>query len=229
MLQIGGYQKLTLLDFPGKVACTVFLGGCNFRCPFCHNSELFVPEVLYSEEEILAMIQKRARVLEGVAITGGEPTLQAGLHDFICKLRDMGLQVKRDSNGYRPEVLRQLLDEHLLDYVAMDIKSSPAGYPEVVGMPGIDMGRINESVHMLMSGDVPFEFRTTVVPELHSEEDFEEIGAWIAGPEAYFLQAFVDSELVFERKFSQPTPDLMERIKAIVQPYVPNVEIRGVN
>lgn len=227
-MKIAGYQKLTLLDFPGKLAATVFLGGCNFRCPFCHNSELFVPSEVYEEEDILKMIEGRRGVLEGVAITGGEPTLHAGLPDFMRKIRDMGLKVKLDSNGYRPEILESIITGGLADYIAMDIKSSPEHYAEVAGLPDIDMSKIRKSVDLLMSGNTPFEFRTTVIPELHSEEDFEAIAKWIAGDEPYFLQGYKDSEMVYDRKFSQPSPALMEQIRLIVLPLVPNTQIRGV-
>lgn len=229
MLEFAGYQKLTLLDYPGKLAATVFLGGCNFRCPFCHNSELFVPETLYPEEDILSMIRSRAGVLEGVAITGGEPTLHAGLPDFMRKVHELGLKVKLDTNGYRPEVLADILAEGLADYVAMDIKSSPAHYGEVAGVPELDMDRIRRSADLLMGGSVPFEFRTTVIPELHSEEDFVAIGEWLRGDEPYYLQAFRDSEMVFERRFSQPTAELMNSIREIVLPYLPNAQVRGVD
>lgn len=227
-MQFAGYQKLTLLDFPGRLAATVFTGGCNFRCPFCHNSELFVPTETYEEEDLLNMIKKRAGVLEGIAITGGEPTLHPGLPDFMRKVRDMGLMVKLDSNGYRPDVLKGILDEGLADYVAMDIKSSPEHYGEVAGLPDIDMNKIYESVDLLMSGKTPFEFRTTVIPELHAAEDFEAIADWIAGDEPYFLQGYKDSEMVYDRRFSQPTAELMEKIRDIVLPRLPNTQIRGV-
>ena len=227
-MQFAGYQKLTLLDFPGRLAATVFTGGCNFRCPFCHNSELFVPTETYEEEDLLNMIKKRAGVLEGVAITGGEPTLHPGLPDFMRKVRDMGLQVKLDSNGYKPDVLKSILDEGLADYVAMDIKSSPEHYGEVAGLPDIDMNKIYESVDLLMNGKTPFEFRTTVIPELHAAEDFTAIADWIAGDEPYFLQGYKDSEMVYDRRFSQPTAELMEKIRNIVLPRLPNTQIRGV-
>ena len=229
MIKIGGYQKLTLLDYPGKLAATVFLGGCNFRCPFCHNSELFEPEDNYPEEEVLNMIRKRATRIEGVAITGGEPTLQAGLADFMRAVKEMGLSVKLDSNGYRPEVLRSLYSEGLIDYLAMDIKSSPEHYAEVAGLPSIDMSRIYESVDLIRSSGVPYEFRTTVVPELHEESDFEAIGRWLAGPSPYFLQGYKDSARVYNRIYSQPTAELMERICGIVKPYLPNAQIRGID
>lgn len=228
MITFGGYQKLTLLDYPGKVACTVFTGGCNFRCPFCHNSELFVPSETFSEEDIMQMIAKRKNVLEGVAITGGEPTLQPGLTDFMRGVHDLGLLVKLDTNGYDPAKLKEILDNKLADYIAVDIKSSKEHYGEVAGLPNIDISKIEKSVDMLLSGDVPFEFRTTVIPELHAEDDFLAIGEWIRGDEPYFLQGYKDSEMVYDRKFSQPTLELMEKIKSIVIPYVPNTEIRGV-
>ena len=228
MLKIAGYQKLTLLDFPGKLASTIFLPGCNFRCPFCHNSELFSPTEFYNENEILEMIEKRSSVIEGVAITGGEPTLSPELPDFMKKIKNMGLAVKLDTNGYNPDILKSVVEAGLVDYVAMDIKSSKEHYGEVAGLPNIDISRIEESVSFLMSGKVPFEFRTTVVPELFADEDFVEIGKWIAGDEPYFLQGYVDSEMVCERKFSQPTAQLMEHIRKLVIPYVPNTKIRGV-
>ena len=174
------------------------------------------------------MIKKRAGVLEGVAITGGEPTLHPGLPDFMRKVRDMGLQVKLDSNGYKPDVLKSILDEGLADYVAMDIKSSPEHYGEVAGLPDIDMNKIYESVDLLMNGKTPFEFRTTVIPELHAAEDFTAIADWIAGDEPYFLQGYKDSEMVYDRRFSQPTAELMEKIRNIVLPRLPNTQIRGV-
>ena len=227
-MQFAGYQKLTLLDFPGRLAATVFTGGCNFRCPFCHNSELFVPTETYEEEDLLNIIKKRAGVLEGVDITGGEPTLHPGLPDFLRKVRDMGLMVKLDSNGYKPDVLKSILDEGLADYVAMDIKSSPEHYGEVAGLPDIDMNKIYESVDLLMNGKTPFEFRTTVIPELHAAEDFTAIADWIAGDEPYFLQGYKDSEMVYDRRFSQPTAELMEKIRDIVLLRLPNTQIRGV-
>lgn len=228
MLKIGGYQKLTLLDFPGKLAATIFLPGCNFRCPFCHNSELFSPTDFYDENEILDMIKKRSSVIEGVAITGGEPTLSPELPDFMRKIKDMGLAVKLDTNGYNPDILKSIIEAGLADYVAMDIKSSKEHYGEVADLPNIEISRIEQSVDFLMNGNVAFEFRTTVVPELFADEDFIEIGKWIAGNEPYFLQGFVDSEMVFDRRFSQPSKKLMEHIRGLVLPYVPNVKIRGV-
>jgi len=228
MLKIGGYQKTTLLDYPGKLAATIFLGSCQFRCPFCHNSELFSPEELYDEDEILAMLRKRRGILDGVAITGGEPTLSPELPDFMRKLKDMGFLVKLDSNGYKPDTLRSIVEAGLADYVAMDIKSAPSHYGEVAGLPELDISRIRESVSFLMGSGIDYEFRTTVVPELHGEDDFEEIADWLSGPSKYYLQAFKDSEMVHGGRFSQPSPALMEHLLEIVRPKLPNAEIRGI-
>lgn len=194
-----GLNKTTLLDYPGCVAATIFTGGCNFRCPFCHNSGLvLMPSAgeVISEEEVLAFLKKRRNVLKGVCITGGEPTLQADLPDFISRIREIGYQVKLDTNGYKPKTLKSLLEEGLLDYVAMDIKNSPDKYAVSSGMDGMEhdfnLGKIRESVDLLMGGSVEYEFRTTVVRELHTLGDLVRIGEWIRGCRAYFLQKFQD-------------------------------------
>lgn len=198
-MQILGINKTTLLDYPGCVAATVFTGGCNFRCPFCHNRGLVLEPSLgraVPEEEVLDFFKKRKNILKGVCITGGEPTLQADLPDFIARVQRMGYRIKLDTNGYRPEILKKLLEEGLLDYVAMDIKNSPDKYAVSSGMEGMDegfdFGRIRESVNILMEGNVEYEFRTTVVKELHAVEDMVKIGEWIKGCSAYFLQKFQD-------------------------------------
>ena len=182
-MKISGLQKTTLLDFPGHVACTIFTGGCNFRCPFCHNSDLLDngADDDYTEEEVFEFLHKRKRVLEGVCITGGEPTLQPDLEDFIRKVRELGLAVKLDTNGYKPELLKDLCQKGLLDYVAMDIKASRDHYGEVAGAPGLNMELVDESIAFLLSGITPYEFRTTVVRGLHTAEDFRKIGPWIKG------------------------------------------------
>ena len=229
MLNIGGFQKTTLLDFPGKLASTVFLGGCNFRCPFCHNSDLFAPEEVLDEEGVLSAIEKRKNIIDGVAITGGEPTLSDGLPDFMKKIKDMGLLVKLDSNGYKPDTLKSIIEAGLVDYVAMDIKAAPDRYGVVCGVPNLDISRIEKSIDLLMNGSLDFEFRTTVVPGLHEERDFEEIAKWIAGNEKYFLQGYVDSEMVLDGDgFTKPSLEYMEHLQSIMLPLVPNTKIRGV-
>lgn len=227
-----GLQKLTLLDFPGKVACTLFTRGCNFRCPFCHNASLVVrPEEqrMYENSEIIAFLKKRAGVLDGVAITGGEPTMMSGLYDFIAEIKDIGYAVKLDTNGTRPDVLKKIVNASLVDYVAMDIKNSPEKYAVTAGLPqSYDLSKIEESKSFLMEGNVDFEFRTTVVKPFHTEEDFSRIGEWIAGEEKYFLQQFKDSGDVIGQNVSAYSAEEMERFLNVLLPSVPNAQLRGV-
>ena len=229
-MKIGGLQKLTLLDFPGRCACTVFTVGCNLRCPFCHNAPLVTeePPALIDEEEILSLLKKRQGVLDGVCFTGGEPLLQADLPDFIRRIRELGFAVKLDTNGTLPERLSALIDEGLLDYVAMDIKNSPERYAETVGVPGFDVKNIDRSVRILQSGKVPFEFRTTVMREFHTPKDFQKIADWIEGDEPYFLQQFVDSGDLIGSGFSAYSKAEMEGFLPLISPKVPRVAIRGV-
>lgn len=231
---ICGLQKTTLLDYPGHVAATIFTGGCNFRCPFCHNSDLldpsaFPPEQIFSEEEVLAFLKKRRSVLEGVCITGGEPTLQSDLSDLNRQIRRLGLLVKLDTNGSRPDILQSLLEAGLLDYVAMDIKSSPSHYAEAAGTDAVPLSAVRESVLLLRNGRIPYEFRTTVVRELHSADDFREIGAWLAGDSAYYLQNYRDSEQVLERRFSSYKKEELEHFRQLLLPFLPRTELRGVD
>ena len=198
-MEIHGLNKTTLLDYPGHVACTVFTGHCNMRCPFCHNGDLVLTpgsQPLFPEEEFWAFLNKRKNILEGVAITGGEPTIQADLKDFIGRIKEYGLKVKLDSNGMRPEILRKLIEEKKVDYVAMDIKSSKAHYGESAGLSVFDIGPVEESVSLLMENKVDYEFRTTVLKPLHSAEIFAEIADWIGGCSQYYLQNYVDSHRI---------------------------------
>ena len=227
-----GLQKLTLLDYPGKVACTLFTRGCNFRCPFCHNASLVVraeEQQTYTNDEILAFLRKRQGILDGVAITGGEPTLMSGLYDFIAQIKDMGYSVKLDSNGTRPDVLKKLVLNGLVDYVAMDIKNSPEKYAYTCGLPeGYDLSKIEESKNFLMEGHVDFEFRTTVAKPFHTEEDFYKIGEWIQGSEKYFLQQFKDSGDIIGQEISSFNESEMENFLKVLLPFVPNTQLRGV-
>lgn len=231
-MRLGGVQKLTLLDFPEHVACTVFTLGCNLRCPFCHNASLVVPERALPdempEEAFFAFLENRKKVLDGVAITGGEPLLQPDIVEFIRKIRDMGFAVKLDTNGTLPRVLKTILDEHLVDYVAMDIKNSPARYAETVGVPGFDVKKIEESLALLRASGVPFELRTTVVAELHDETAIQDIGAWIQGDQKYFLQSFTDSGDILQSGFSAHTPAKMREFQGILAPDVPKTALRGI-
>ena len=229
---IAGLQKLTLLDFPGKVACTLFTRGCNFKCPFCHNASLVVranEQQLYSNDEILAFLKKRSGVLDGVAITGGEPTLMPGLYDFISEIKALGYAVKLDTNGTRPDVIKRLVENDLVDYVAMDIKNHPAKYAFTVGLPeGYDLTPIIESKNYLMEGNVDFEFRTTVAKPFHAEEDFYLIGEWLKGSEKYFLQQFKDSGDIIGKEISSYNESEMVKFLNALLPFVPNAQLRGV-
>lgn len=224
----GGIQKLTLLDFPGKVACTVFTVGCNFRCPFCHNGSLVEGEPFeqIDGEEVLSLLQKRQGILEGVCITGGEPLLQDELPDFLRKVKALGYPVKLDTNGSRPEKLKALVDEGLIDYVAMDIKNCPARYAETAGVASPD---VDASIDFLLTGKVDYEFRTTVVDEFHTVEDIEAAAKRIQGAKRYFLQSFVESEFVLQDGLHAPSREKLEAMQQAASPYVAEVSLRGVS
>lgn len=234
---IRGWNKLTLLDYPEHMACTLFTGGCNLRCPFCQNASLVLfpdsqPEI--PMEEIWKFLEKRKGVLEGVCVTGGEPTLFADLPDFLAKVQGLGFLVKLDTNGTNAEMLQEILERHLVDYVAMDIKSSPARYAEAAGIPGMDMSSIFASVNFLMHSGIPYEFRTTVMKELHDHDTFLEIARWLEGADAYYLQAFEDSgELVTNfsenpRRFSGYSNDELQAFLDILKPYFKKTGLRGI-
>ena len=230
-MRIHGLQKMTLLDFPGRVACTVFLGGCDFRCPFCHNYELAcgtAPAVM-DDGELLAFLSKRQGLLDGVAITGGEPCLHAGLPDLLARIRELGFATKLDTNGYHPDMLGRILDAGLVDYVAMDIKNSPEKYAATCGVERIDMAPINESIRILTETAPDYEFRTTVVAELHEASDFHAMGEMIAGARRYFLQSFTDRDTVPFEGFSAPSPDEIRAYADIARAYVPDTQVRGVD
>ncbi|WP_349945251.1 anaerobic ribonucleoside-triphosphate reductase activating protein [Lacrimispora sp. BS-2] len=229
-MKLCGLQKTTLLDFPGHVAATIFLGGCNFRCPFCHNSELIGSEAksIFSEEEILGFLNKRKGILEGVCITGGEPTLAEDLEPFIRKIRDLGYLIKLDTNGYRPEVLKSLVLKGLLDYVAMDIKAGRENYHKAAGVKGLKIKDIEESAAFLLDGTLPFEFRTTAVKGIHSLRDFADIGKWLAGCPHYYLQNYVDSDQVLCPGYQSFSKEELDKFLNILKPLIPNAMLRGV-
>ncbi len=230
-MNIAGFQKLTLLDYPGKVACTVFTPGCNYRCPFCHNAGLALPgreRQAIPEDEVLTYLEKRAGLLDGVCLSGGEPLLQKGLPGFIRKIKALGYHVKLDTNGSDPDRLGRLLDENLLDYAAMDIKNSPDRYGQTAGVPAIDTGAVIQSVELLMQGRIPFEFRTTLVKEFHTVEDIEAIGKWLRGAPMYFLQSFVDSGDLIQSGLHPVDEGTMREMADILRPYVGEVALRGI-
>lgn len=230
-MNIQGLQKLTLLDYPDKMACTIFTGGCNLRCPFCHNAGIVLnpsAEGEYSVEDILSFLKKRQGILEGVVITGGEPLMQKDIDVFIEKIRELGYSVKLDTNGTYPDKLRELIDRGLIDYVAMDIKASPAGYPPAVGIGGYDISKIEKSVKLLLEGRVDYEFRTTVVREFHSIFDMNALGEFIKGAKRHYLQAFRDSGELIGFGLSGVDKKEMEEMRKILLGYVEKCELRGI-
>lgn len=266
-MRIAGIQKLTLLDFPGKTAATVFAPGCNFRCPFCHNADLVVgaadagagaagaqeggkppageakaagraegairtacPE--YPLEDLFAFLEKRRGLLDGVCVTGGEPLLQPGIAGFCARIKDAGFAVKLDTNGSRPERLRSLLEAGLVDYVAMDVKNAPARYAETAGVPGLDLQPIRASMDLLLAGTVPYEFRTTVVRELHTEDDLLELARWIGGAAAWHLQSFEEAEgtdvIGGTGRLHAWDPEALRALLPSLQAIVPAAKLRGI-
>lgn len=231
MIKIHGFNKLTLLDYPGKLACTIFLGSCNFRCPFCHNAGLVLApekEPVIPIEEVMGTLKKRKGILDGVCITGGEPTMSARLPEFIQKIREIGYPVKLDTNGTNPEMLKSLVKQGMLDYVAMDIKNSPEKYSLTAGISRVDLEAVCESVDFLKSGAVDYEFRTTVVRELHKREDMRMIGEWLSGSRRYFLQAYKESAQVIRPVFSCYSKEQLENFRQMLLEKIPQVEIRGI-
>lgn len=224
-----GFQKLTLLDYPGKVACLLFTMGCNFRCPFCHNASLVRAEekATISGEEILSFLKKRKGVLDGVCISGGEPLVHRGLYDFIKEIKNLGYSVKLDTNGSFPDTLKALVNEKLVDYVAMDIKNSFESYSKTAGIH-TNLDKIKESIDFLMSEAVDYEFRTTLVKELHTYADMESIGKMIKGAKRYFLQNFVDSGDVLGKNIHPLEENELEKMIEIVKKYVPDTTFRGI-
>lgn len=234
-IKIYGLQKLTLLDYPGRLACTVFLGGCNFRCPWCHNGPVVLTDgtsVLMSVGELLGFLESRKGRLQGVCISGGEPTLYPTLPRLIREIRSLGFEVKLDTNGTNPEMLRSLIDEGLVSYVAMDIKNSPGKYPATVGLASCDgnslsvIEGVKKSAELLMEGRVDFEFRTTLMQELHTAEDMDAIGSWLRGGEKYFLQTYRDEGDLLVGGFTPFTAEQTRGLLDRLRQYIPNAEIR---
>jgi len=229
-MNIQGFQKLTLLDYPGKVACTVFTGGCNLRCPFCHNATLVLDP--YSgtqipESEIFDLLRKRKGIIDGVCVTGGEPLIQPDIAEFIAKIKAMGVEVKLDTNGCFPQKLQELISQNLIDYVAMDIKNSKEKYALTVGIKNFDITPVQKSVEILQKSGIPYEFRTTVVKEFHTEADFYSIGKWLPADCKYFLQNFKDSGNLIEQNLNGCTPEQMKTFLSIINEFVKNAQLRG--
>ncbi|MCQ2427277.1 MAG: anaerobic ribonucleoside-triphosphate reductase activating protein [Clostridia bacterium] len=229
-MNIQGLNKVTLLDYPGHVACTVFTGGCDYRCPFCHNSQLVLQPAFspIDEEEVFKLLSKRKGILDGVAITGGEPLLQKDVAQFCERVKAMGFAVKLDTNGNHPDVLKELLDRGLVDYVAMDIKNSPEKYAATVGIPGFTAENVLRSLELLRASGTDFELRTTAVKEFHDADSFRGIGEMIKGTKSYFIQNFVDSGAVIKDGLHGFEAEELEGFAEIVRPYVGSVAVRGV-
>ncbi len=230
---IRGFQKLTLLDFPGRTACTVFTGGCNFRCPFCHNASLVLRAKELGEipeSEVLAHLKKRRGIIDGLCITGGEPLINHDIDEFIRKVRELGCSIKLDTNGSFPKPLISLIEQGLVDYVAMDVKAGFSGdsYGKAVGVKDFDTSGVLESIEFLKKGKVAFEFRTTAVKGLHTIRDFEEIAEAISGDTKYFIQSFKDSGDLIGRGMESFSRGELEAFADAVRPFVKEVEIRGV-
>ena len=238
IMKLSGLQKLTLLDFPEKTAATVFTPGCNFRCPFCHNSDLVLgensggnpvfPEILL--EEFFAFLDKRHGLLDGVCITGGEPLLQNGIEDFCRRIKAEGFAVKLDTNGSFPEKLRDLVDANLIDYVAMDVKNCPARYGETIGLPAFDSEPVQASIDYLLRGVIPYEFRTTVVRELHDAKSLNALAHRIEGADAWYLQSFIDSEtvLVGQGALHPYTIEELQSMLPTLQRFIDHTHLRGI-
>jgi pyruvate formate lyase activating enzyme len=228
---INGFQKLTILDYPGKVACIVFTPGCNFRCPFCHNASLVThidKDTYLNNDEVLDYLKKRQGLLDGVVITGGEPLLQEGIEDFIAEIKSLGYSVKLDTNGSFPEKLISIVEKGLVDYVAMDIKNSKAKYGETVGVVNFDITPIERSVEFLLQHKVDFEFRTTIVNGFHNLDDIQDIVVWIKGAHKYFLQNFVDSGDLIKPDLKPVSAILLKEMQKKASEIIPSVEIRGI-
>ena len=230
-MTLHGFQKMTLLDYPGKVACTVFTGGCNFQCPFCHNA-LLVTELdeaeTYDSSEIIEFLKKRKGLLDGVAVTGGEPLVSDEIVDFIRQIKAEGFAVKLDTNGSFPERLKRIVNEGLVDYVAMDIKNSKELYAETAGLTKIDISKIEESVSFLLEGNVNYEFRTTVVKQFHTVQSIAAAAEWISGAKRYFLQGFIDSGNLISGGMSGVDKEEMERMREAASQFVSNTALRGI-
>lgn len=226
---IKGFQKLTLLDYPGKTACTVFTGGCNYRCPFCHNAGLVtkLDTEIIPESEVFNHLEKRQGVLDGIAISGGEPLLQGDIEEFLQKIKDLGYSIKLDTNGSFPEKLKSIIDKGLCDYVAMDIKNSKERYNETIGINRFDISLMEQSVEILMNSNVDYEFRTTITKNFHTIEDIKKIGEWIKGTKKYYLQNFVDSGNLIDCNVEGVSKEEMKKMLEAIKEYIPTAEIRG--
>lgn len=227
---ICGFSKLTMNDFDGKISATIFLGTCNFRCPFCHNSGLVLDvnsQPREKFEDILAYLKTRRGVIEAVCVTGGEPTLYPDLEEMITKIKELGYIVKLDTNGTNPDVIKNLYEKKLIDYVAMDIKNSLRKYPITVGKASIDLNNIKESINFLMNSGIDYEFRTTIVRELHDADDIQAIGMMLRGAKKYFLQKFIDNDNCISSGLHEVNIIEAKEYLDILSKYIEKVSLRS--
>lgn len=229
-MKIAGFQKLTLVDYPGKAAALIFLAGCNMRCPFCHNKDLVINPskcTLIEEEEVLDYLKKRKKLLDGVVISGGEPTLQKDLEAFLVKIKDLGYLIKLDTNGSKPDKIQEFIYKGLVDYIAMDVKNRFLKYPITIGRTDFNLSNIDKSIAILKGGDVDYEFRTTIINELHNDEDMKELSKMLKGAKRYYLQKFEDSDTVIKQgAFTSPSEEKMEHFLDIVKEEIPEAKLR---
>ncbi len=224
-----GIDKLSLVDYDEKLSCTLFTAGCNFRCPFCHNSSLVIstPENYISEEDVLKYLSTRTGILDAVAITGGEPTLNNDLIDFISKVKKLGFLVKLDTNGHNPEMIKYLIENNLIDYIAMDIKNSKEKYALTTGLDSLDISNIKKTVELLLKNHIDYEFRTTIIKEFHESDDFIKIGEWLKGAKKYRIQKFIPNENCIKQGLHEVSKENALAVKDIIQKYIDDVELRN--
>jgi len=225
-----GIQKLSMVDYDAKLACTLFAGGCNFRCPFCHNSELVELDrnvSVLTMDEILKFLKTRVGLLDAVVISGGEPTFMSDLKERIIEIRKLGFLIKLDTNGSNPDVVKDLVNSGLVDYIAMDIKTDLEHYPEVIGKDEFPKEKIIETIRFLLEGHVDYEFRTTLVNEYHNIENIKLISKLINGAKKYCLQKFVESDTCFSKDLHPVSQEDVSKFKTALLPYIKNVVIRG--
>ncbi len=228
-MKIFGFEKLSMVDFPGHLCCTVFTGGCNFKCPFCQNSDLVKMQNLreINQDEIFSYLSKRKGVIDSLCISGGEPTIYPDLEQFIAKIKSLGFLVKLDTNGTNYEMLKRLIENNLVDYVAMDIKNSLSAYGETAGTNFVDLENIKKSVELLKRNKVDYEFRTTLVKQFHSTSTITEMANWLDGAKRIFLQHFVDNGTCLQKGLNEVKKQDAEKFLDILKNHVNYVELRG--
>lgn len=226
---ISGFQKITLLDYPSKVACTIFTSGCNLRCPFCHNSSIVLgTDTKLNETDIFRFLEKRVGLLDAVCISGGEPTLQLDLKGFIKNVKELGFLVKLDTNGTNYNKLVDLIESKLLDYVAMDIKNCIPKYAMTCGVQNVDIEQIQKSINYLINSDFDYEFRTTILKDYHTEADMVRISEILKGCKRYYLQKFLKSDSVIDSRCEELQDSDILKYLEIVRKNIPQAEVRGI-